>query len=62
MISVISGLIVASGGGAGLWYLMPRNGEPHHLARTPVLDSLLPIAIVAAFAIGVALIVAGIVG
>ncbi|MGH6725241.1 MAG: hypothetical protein ACREB8_01685 [Pseudolabrys sp.] len=61
MISVISGLIVAGGGGAGLWYLMPRNGEPHRLARAPLLDSLLPISIVAALAVGVAMIVAGIV-
>jgi hypothetical protein len=61
MISIITGLIVSGGGGATLWYLIsPRNGQPHRLARAPFLDSLLPIAIVSALAIGVALIVAGI--
>ena len=60
MISIITGLIVTGGGGATLWYLIPRNGQPHRLARAPFLDSLLPIAIVSALAIGVALIIAGI--
>jgi hypothetical protein len=60
MYSIISGLVVSGAGGAGLWILMPRNGQPHRLARTPMLDSLLPIAIVAALAVGVALIVAGV--
>ncbi len=59
MLSIISGLLVAGGGGAGLWILKPHNGQPHRLARTPILNSLLPIAIVAALAIGVALIIAG---
>ncbi len=60
MISIISGAIVAGGGGAGLWYFMPHNGKPHRLTKMPLLDSLIPIAIVTALAIGVALIVAGI--
>lgn len=60
MFSIISGLIVAGGGGAGLWYFMPSNGEVHPLAKKPLLDSLIPIAIVTALAIGVAMIIAGI--
>lgn len=57
--SIISGLIVVGGGGASLWYFMPRNGQVHRLARAPLLDSLIPIAIVASLAVGVALIVNG---
>jgi hypothetical protein len=60
MISIMSGILFAGAGGTGLWYLMPRNGQVHRLARQPLLDSLLPILIVSAFAIGVALIVAGV--
>ena len=61
MFSIISGVIVAGGGGAGLWYFKPRNGQVHPLTVKPLLDSLIPIAIVTALAIGVALIVAGVV-
>jgi len=60
MLSIISGLIVAGGGGAGLWYFMPHDGKTHPLARAKLLDSLIPIAIVSAIAIGVALIFSGI--
>ena len=60
MYSIISGVIVFGGGGAGLWYFMPSNGQVHPLAKRPLLDSLIPIAIVTALAIGVAMIIAGI--
>jgi hypothetical protein len=59
MLSIISGAIVAGGGGVGLWYFMPSNGQTHPLATKPLLDSVIPIAIVAALAIGAAMIVAG---
>ena len=59
MFSIISGVIVFGGGGAGLWYFMPSNGQVHPLAKRPLLDSLIPIAVVTALAIGVALIIAG---
>ncbi len=62
MLSIISGAIVAGGGGGGLWYFMPNKGQPHRLTVIPLLDSLIPIAIVTALAIGVALIVAGVAG
>jgi hypothetical protein len=62
MFSIISGVIVAGGGGASLWYFRPRNGQMHPLAAKPFLDSTIPIAIVSALAIGLALIVAGVVG
>jgi hypothetical protein len=60
MFSIISGLVVFGGGSAGLWYFKPTNGQPHRLTVMPLLDSLIPIAIVTALAIGVALIVSGI--
>ncbi len=59
MISVISGLVVSSAGGAALWYLKPRNGVVHPLVVKPLLDSLIPIGIVSALGFGIALIVAG---
>ena len=62
MISIISGIVVGGAGGAGLWYFMPHNGKVHRLAAMPLLDSLIPIGIVSAFAIGAALIIAGAVG
>ena len=40
--------------------MMPTNGHVHPLARKPLLDSLIPIAIISALAIGVALIISGI--
>lgn len=59
MLSIISGLVVAGGGVSGLWYFRPRNGQVHPLATAPVLDSVIPIAIVCALAIGGALIISG---
>jgi hypothetical protein len=59
MLSILSGVVVAGAGGAGLWYFIPRNGVPHPLTKTPFLDSMIPIAILVAFAVGVSLIVAG---
>jgi hypothetical protein len=62
MLSFVSGLIVASGGVAGLLYMRPRNGVVHPLARKPVLDWLIPISIISAFALSVALIISALVG
>ncbi len=59
MMSVISGLVVFGAGAGGLWLMIPRNGVPHHLARVPFLDSLIPITIVAALAVGLALVING---
>ena len=59
MLSIVSGIIVIGGGAAGLWCMLPRDGVTHPLAKKPLLDSLIPIAIVSALAIGVALIISG---
>ncbi len=59
MLSVILGVAVTAVGIGGLWYLIPAHGKVHPLALTPVLDSLIPVAIVSALGAGVALIVSG---
>jgi len=59
MLSILAGVIVAAGGGAGLWYFLPNNGVVHPLATKPLLDSMIPITIVCALVIGVALIISG---
>ncbi len=46
MLNIISGAAVFSGGGVGLWYFTPTNGKAHPLTKKPLLDSLIPIAIV----------------
>jgi hypothetical protein len=59
MLYFFSGLAIAGSGAAGLWYCSPRNGQVSPLAIKPVLDWLIPIAIVTALALGAALIVSG---
>jgi hypothetical protein len=61
MLSFISGLVVTGGGVAGLWYFRPHNQVPHPLAVKPGLDFLIPIGIVTALALGIALIVSGVI-
>ncbi len=61
MISLLSGIVLTGAGSASIWYFMPRNGVVHPLAQKPLLDSFIPIGIVSALGIGVALIVAGVV-
>jgi hypothetical protein len=61
MLSVLSGLVVAGAGGAGFWYLKPRDGRVNPLTVMPVLDWLLPTLLVGAVVSGVSLIVAGLV-
>ena len=46
---------------AGLfWRVLPVNGKPHRLARMPVVESIMPIGVVAGFAVGVALMFASV--
>ncbi len=61
MLYLMSGVAVTSAGVGSLWYLRPQNGQVNSLALKPVLDWLIPIGIVTALALGVALIVAGVV-
>jgi len=59
MISIVSGVAAFGAGGAGIWYLKPRDGKTHPLATAPLLDSLIPICIVGLLAVGMSLIVSG---
>ena len=60
MLYFVSGLVVTGAGVGGLWYCRPRNGQVHPLAVKPVLDWLIPIGIVTALALGIALIISGV--
>jgi hypothetical protein len=62
MLSALSGVVLFGAGGAGLWYFTPRNGVPHRITTTPLLDTLVPIGIVALLAVGAALFIAGLAG
>ena len=62
MFSVASGIVIAGAGIGGLWYCKPRNGQVQRIVRLPLLNWLIPTAIVGAFAIGIALVIAGIAG
>jgi hypothetical protein len=61
MISIISGAVIAGVGAFGLWSFMPKNGVTHRLVTVPFLDSVIPTVIVATLAVGISLIIAGIV-
>lgn len=56
---VIVGLFFVAASGALLWRLLPVDGKIHRLAQAPFLESIIPIGIVSGFAVGVALILAG---
>jgi hypothetical protein len=64
VISVLLGVIVAGAGVATLWYFLPTDGavHVHRLVTKPFLDWLIPIVILTALSIGVALVVSGVVG
>jgi hypothetical protein len=61
MISVLSGIVVAGAGIGCLWYCKPYNGQVQWFVKAPVLDWLIPTVIVSVLAIGVALVVSGVV-
>lgn len=62
MIDIIAGVAILCAGGAGLWYVMPHKGQVHWHTEVPILDSVIPVMIVAAFGVSVAMIVAGVAG
>ena len=56
---VIVGIVFIAASVGALWRLLPSEGRLHPLATAPVLESVIPICIVGGFAIGMALIFAG---
>ncbi|MDP2410880.1 MAG: hypothetical protein Q8M26_11415 [Pseudolabrys sp.] len=59
MFYILAGALTASAGGFGLWTMLPRHGIPHRYSETPFLQSLIPVAIVSALAIGVTMVLGG---
>ena len=60
MLSVFSGVAAVAASVGSLWYLKPRNGVVHPLVTKPFFDSSIVIVIVGVFAVGIALIIAGV--
>jgi hypothetical protein len=52
-------LIVSAAAVGGLIYAMPRNGEVQWYVEAPVLEWLIPIALVGTFAVGLGLMASG---
>jgi hypothetical protein len=61
MMSVISGIFLSGAGSTIFWYCLPTKGQTAAIVRKPMIEPVLPIVIVGSLAIGVALIVSGIV-
>jgi hypothetical protein len=51
----VAGPILIAAAAALLWYMRPKDGRPHRWATAPVLQALIPLAIVGIFATGVIL-------
>ena len=58
MIALV-GLMFIAASVVVLWRLLPTEGKVHGLATAPFLESIIPISIVAGFAIRVALVLPG---
>jgi hypothetical protein len=62
MLSFVSGIVVAGAGIAGFWYAKPQNGEVRWYIEAPVLEWMIPIALVGTVAVGLGLMLSGISG
>jgi hypothetical protein len=60
MISLLGVLLVAGSVGI-LWYFRPREGRPSPAAALPLMDTIIPLAVTAGLALGVAMVVSGLV-
>lgn len=60
MASFVVGLVVTAASGAALWYFMPKNGVVSRYMTMPFVQTLVPIGITSGFAIGVTLMLRGI--
>jgi hypothetical protein len=59
-VTALAGIVFLAASAAAFWRLLPADGRVHRLATMPVIESLLPLAIVGGFAIGVALVFASV--
>jgi len=56
MIRALAGAIILAASIGGLRAMLPKGGQVHPLATAAVLESVIPLSIVTAFIIGLALI------
>ena len=62
MISIITGVVIFCVSWVGIWYFKPHKGQNHWHTKVPILDSVIPVILVAGFAVAVSIIVAGVAG
>lgn len=62
MLSILSGLVVAGAGFVGFWYAKPRNGQVQWYVEAPILEWLIPIALIGILSVGFGLVLSGITG
>jgi hypothetical protein len=60
MLLVLSGLVLFAAAVAMLWRFKPREGQVNRWVTMPILQSTIPITITAGAALGLAMIVAGV--
>ena len=61
MLTIIGAAMIV-GTSAGFWYLLPRNGKEHPLVQNTGVGSMVTIAILTLFIIGVAVMCEGLLG
>lgn len=61
MIAALIGVLIVAASIAVFLMLLPKNGKVYRLATAPVLESIIPLGIVAGFAVGTALTLSGLV-
>jgi hypothetical protein len=54
-----AGVILVLASAAALWFFLPRRGQSHALLRLPLMQSLVPLAIVTALALGATMAISG---
>lgn len=60
MASFVVGLVATAASGVTLWWFMPTNGVASRYMTMPFVQTLVPIGITSGFAIGVTLMLRGI--
>jgi len=55
-----AGVILVLASAAALWFFLPRRGQSHPFLRLPLMQSLVPLAIVSGLALGATMAISGI--
>ena len=61
LIGVLIGVLIVAASIAAFLALLPKDGKVHRLATAPILESIIPLGIVAGLAVGTALTLSGLV-